>query len=44
MLPPLRPHLKVVYKIIRYFKGTPRKGHLIQKGRELKLEAYTNAN
>lgn len=36
------PHLRVVYQIIQYLKGTSGKGILFKK-RELNLEAYTNA-
>ena len=40
----LKPHIEVVYKIVKYLKETSMKGVLFQKGGELKLEAYTNAN
>ena len=41
---PLKPHLEVVYRILRYQKTAPGKGVLFKKGKELRLEAYTNAN
>lgn len=44
MLAPLKSHLDVDYKILRYLKGSPRIGLLFQKGEELKLEAYTNTD
>ena len=33
-----------MYWILHYLKGTSRKGLLFEKGMELSLEAYTNAN
>ena len=41
---PLKPHLEVVYRILRYQKTAPGKGVLFKKGKELRLEAYTDAN
>ena len=37
-------HLKVVYRILHYLKGTVGKGILFKKGGELSLETYTNTD
>lgn len=37
-------YLKVVYKILRYLKGTPGKGILYNKGATLSFEAFIAAN
>lgn len=41
---PLKTHLEAVYWILRYLKTTPSKGVLFKKGRELRLEPYTDAD
>ena len=38
---PKKNHLRVVYCILQYLKGTPGKGFLFKKGEEMTLEAYT---
>jgi len=37
-------HLKVVYCILQYLKGTPRKGILFKKGNGIILEACIDAD
>ena len=41
---PLKQHLDVVYRILRYLKKASRKGILFKKGSKLKLEAYTDSD
>lgn len=41
---PLRPHLEAAYWILRYSKAASDKVILFKKGKELKLEAYTNGD
>ena len=38
---PKENHLRAVYRILQYLKGTPGKGILFKKGEEMTLEAYT---
>ena len=38
------PHLQVAYRVLRYLKGTSKKGILFEQNNSLALEAYTNAN
>ncbi|KAG8496181.1 hypothetical protein CXB51_009524 [Gossypium anomalum] len=41
---PKESHLRAVYQILQYLKGTPGKGILFKKGENLTLEAYTDAD
>ena len=41
---PTPTHFKAVYKILRYLKGNPSKGILIQKHDHFHVEMYTDAN
>lgn len=41
---PKEPYLRAIYKIIQYLKSTPRKGILFKKGKEMRLEAYTDVD
>ncbi|KAL8167878.1 hypothetical protein V2J09_009377 [Rumex salicifolius] len=41
---PREPHLTAAYRILRYLKGSPRKGILFRRGNELKEEAFTDAD
>ena len=41
---PESTHFDVVYKILRYLKGTLRKGILFKKHDHLNAEVYTNAD
>ncbi|KAL0386245.1 UNVERIFIED_CONTAM: Retrovirus-related Pol polyprotein from transposon TNT 1-94 [Sesamum radiatum] len=41
---PKERHLQAVHRILRYLKATPRRGILFKKGKELALEAYTDAD
>ena len=41
---PKESHLRAVYQILQYLKGTPGKGILFKKGQNLTLEAYTDAD
>ena len=41
---PKENHLRAVYRILQYLKGTPGKGILFTKGEEMTLEAYTDAD
>lgn len=40
----LKSHLEAVYRILRNLKGSPCKGFLFQRGEELELAAYTDAD
>jgi len=41
----LRPtHFKVVFRIVRYLKRTPRKGLMFKNRGHIQVEAYTDAN
>ena len=37
-------HLKAVYRILHYLKGTPKREILFKKGETMLLEAYTDAD
>jgi len=37
-------HMKVVTRILRYLKSSPGKGILFKKGKNLKIEGYTDAD
>lgn len=39
-----KEHLDAIYKILKYLKGSPGRGLLFRKGRELTIEAYTDAD
>lgn len=41
---PKEENLKVVYKILRYLKGTPRREILYRKYTSLSLESYIDAD
>ena len=41
---PKKTHLKAIYRILHYLKGTPEKGILFKKGEAISLEAYTNVD
>ena len=41
---PKENHLRAVYRILQYLKGTPGKGILFTKGQGITLEAYTDAD
>ena len=41
---PKESHLEAVYKILRYLKGSPRKGLFFKKGDSKKVEIYTDAD
>ena len=41
---PYKGHLKAVYRILRYLKGTPGKGLCFKKGVQRTIEAYTDAD
>ncbi|KAG8491024.1 hypothetical protein CXB51_014147 [Gossypium anomalum] len=41
---PKESHLRVVYQILQYLKGTPDKGILFKKGETLTLKAYIDAD
>ena len=41
---PRKPHLQIVYRVLHYLKGNPRKGILFKKNNTLTLEAYTDAD
>ena len=41
---PMKPHLKAVYRILHYLKGTLGKGILFKKGEAMLLETYTNVD
>ena len=39
---PLKPHLEVVYRIVIYLKGTPKKDLLFKEDSKLKFEVYVD--
>ena len=41
---PSKSHLDVVYRILKYLKGTPRRGLLFRKNEERKVEVYVDAD
>ena len=41
---PLKQHLDVVYRILRYLKKASKKGILFKKVSKLKLKAYTDSD
>ncbi|XP_059636051.1 uncharacterized mitochondrial protein AtMg00810-like [Cornus florida] len=41
---PKESHFRGMYRILQYLKGTPGKGILFKKGKELILKAYTDAD
>ena len=41
---PYEAHMNVVYKILQYLKGTPRKGLQFGKHDQFKIEAFTDVN
>ena len=41
---PSKSHLDVVYRILKYLKGTPGRGLLFQKNEERKVEVYVHAD
>lgn len=41
---PQTDHLEAALRVVRYLKGTPRKGVLFQKNGHLEIEAYTDAD
>ena len=41
---PYKKHLEVEYRILRYLKGTPGKGLLLQKTTQQNIEAYTDVD
>ncbi|KAH9704751.1 hypothetical protein KPL70_011593 [Citrus sinensis] len=41
---PRPPHFEVVYRILRYLKGTPGKGLMFRPQEHLQIEAYTDAD
>ena len=41
---PKESHLEAVYEILRYLKGSPRKGLFFKKGDSKKVEIYTDAD
>lgn len=41
---PKEMHLKAVYRILQYLKGTPRRRILFKKGGSMTLEAYADVD
>ena len=41
---PSKSHLDVVYRILKYLKGTPGRGLLFQKNEERKVEVYVDVD
>ena len=40
----MKSHLEVVYKILRYLKGSPRRGLFFKKSDSKKIEIYTDVD
>ena len=41
---PTKEHLEVAYRMLRYLKGSPRRGLYFKKGDHRGLEIYTDAD
>lgn len=41
---PCKEHMEAVYKILKYLKGTPRKGLFFRKNDQRRIIAYTDAD
>jgi len=41
---PKETHLRAVYRILHYLKGTPRKGIMFKRGQGMSIETYTDVD